>query len=101
MLELVLDPLFPPTDYTPLENKNFELLHKEISFYRINPLRSGSTDAKRKNYYPLTDHSTSNSSHHKDYQKNSVNKRRNSESIGLASFQSTEKHMKIRYSTPV
>ena len=95
MCEIVLDPLFPPDDYTPIENKNFELLHKEVSFYRINPLRTSSTDAKRKNYYPLSDNGNSN--HH----RNSNGKRRNSESIGLTSFQSTEKQLKIRYSTPV
>ncbi len=53
MFEIVLDPLFPPLDYTPVENKNYELLHKEVSFYRINPVRSGSTDNKRKDYYPM------------------------------------------------
>lgn len=61
MFEIVLDPLFPPVDYTPVENKNYELLHKEVSFYRINPVRSGSTDNKRKDYYPMEEFSITGS----------------------------------------
>lgn len=53
MFEIVLDPLFPPVDYQPVETRNYELLHKEVTFYRINPIRSGSTDNKRKDYYPM------------------------------------------------
>lgn len=53
MFEIVLDPLFEPVGYKPVEVKNFELLHKEVHSYRISSIRSGSTDHKRKNYYPL------------------------------------------------
>lgn len=83
MFELVIDPLFPPIDYEPVENKNFELVHKEISFFRINPLRSGSSD-NRKNYYPMR------GPENRKLTSSSNKNRRNSEALSsLYSFQST------------
>ena len=71
MLEIILDPIFPPVDYHPVEVKNFELLHKEINFGRINPIRGGSTDNKRKNYYPLNDQTSQKNSSVKKNRRNS------------------------------
>jgi hypothetical protein len=39
MFELVLDPQFPPENYTPVEEKRFVLLHKEVSMFRLQPVR--------------------------------------------------------------
>lgn len=52
-----MDPLFPPENYTPVEEKRFELIYKETSF-RIFPVRviSSSNDNK---YVPKRDKSFS------------------------------------------
>ena len=51
MMEIILDPLFPPTEYTPVEEKKFELVHKEINLFRITPIRVARSfsNTKRKN----------------------------------------------------
>lgn len=58
MLEIVLDPLFPPENYSPVAEKRFELIYKESSLFRISPVRvmSSSNDNK---YIPRRDKSFS------------------------------------------
>lgn len=57
MLEIAIDPIFPPENYTPVQEKRFELIYKESSF-RISPVRvlSSSNDNK---YMPKRDKSFS------------------------------------------
>lgn len=58
MMEIVVDPLFPPENYTPVQEKKFELIYKESTSFRISPVRimSSSNDNK---YIPKRDKSYS------------------------------------------
>ena len=47
MLEIIIDPYYRPASYTPVAKKNFEMLYKETSSFRINPLRSNSSDNRK------------------------------------------------------
>ena len=42
----MVDPIFPPINYSPVEEKRFELIHKEVSLFRLQPIRMVSTETK-------------------------------------------------------
>ena len=46
MMEIVIDPVFPPLNYSPVEEKRFELIHKEASLFRLQPIRMVSNETK-------------------------------------------------------
>ena len=48
MMEIVVDPLFPPVNYCPVEVKRFELIHKEASLFRLLPIRMNSNSSETK-----------------------------------------------------
>lgn len=39
MMQIVVDPVFPPENYVPVEEKRFQLIYKEQSMFRLNPIR--------------------------------------------------------------
>ena len=50
MFEIVLDPIFPPIDYKPVAEKNFQLIHKEPSAFRLTGARGKSS--RKNSLYP-------------------------------------------------
>jgi hypothetical protein len=60
LFEIVLDPLFPPEQYSLVEEKRFELIFRDASLFRLQPVRvnSSSNDNKvhphRKSSYSRT-----------------------------------------------
>lgn len=58
MIQIVVDPLFPPENYTPVQEKRFQIIYRESTSFRISPVRimSSSNDNK---YIPKRDKSYS------------------------------------------
>ena len=56
MMEIVLDPIFPPKNYTPLEQKRFELIHKE-SMFRLSPIKVSSFSNSNRKSIPKRERS--------------------------------------------
>lgn len=61
LMEIVLDPLFPPENYSPVEEKRFELIYREQALFRLNPIRM--TTNLSENKYNVPERKTSTSKH--------------------------------------
>lgn len=91
-MEIIVDPLFPPENYTPVEEKHFELIYKEQSLFRLNPIRMATNLSETK--YNNSDRKTSSSKQ----KPNTVDK--NQHRSELYNIGKEEKFMKPVYSTP-
>ena len=59
MMEIIVDPLFPPVGYTPVEEKKFEIIYREPSAFKLSPIRVISTSTDNK-YLPKRERTFSN-----------------------------------------
>lgn len=92
MMEIIVDPLFPPENYTPVEEKRFELIYKEQSLFRLNPIRM-TTNLSETKYNP-SERRTSSSKQ----KPNTVDK--NQHRSELYNIGKEDKPLKPVYSTP-